>query len=251
MGLNILVAEDSKDLAESYKIILQERGHSVTVTADGIECMQAYRDSLKHGKETDLNFDVILLDQHMPGMSGVNVAKAIQQLNPQQRIIFLTGWGNEVVKSLNDINENIEIMNKPFHLQSLITQLEGKTRNMGDKQISEGFKRWDGHSGTSTPEGSKKIVVGSIKSTKGQTEESNEPIPIQEAIQKIAGQMNFLALNVAIEAVRVREGEIGSIGFAKEVRKLAEGSAIASEEIDVLIKDKQKKTPTTVTNAEG
>lgn len=249
MGLNILVAEDSKDLAESYKIILQERGHSVMVTADGIECLQAYRDSLKHGKETGLNFDVILLDQHMPGMSGVNVAKAIQQLNPQQRIIFLTGWGNEVVKSLNDINENIEIMNKPFHLQSLISQLEGKTRHMGDKQTSEGFKRWDGHSGTSTPEGSKKIVVEAIKSAKREAEESNEPVPIQEAIQKIAGQMNFLALNVAIEAVRVRDGETGSIGFAKEVKKLAEGSAIASEEINGLIKDK-KKTQTTVTNTE-
>ncbi len=263
MGLKILVSEDDKDLAESYKMILQGRGHLVTVTTDGIECLQAYKNSLKRGKETGSNFDVVLLDQQMPGMNGIDVAKAIQQLNPQQRLIFITGYSNEVVKKLEEMGENIEIMNKPFQLQALITQVEGKSRLMWDKQISQGFKKWDGYSGTSTLEGSRKVIVEpnkstkinvveySVKDIKRQTEGNDHTISIQEAILKIADRINLLALNVAVGAVRVREGEKGSIVFADEVRRLAEGSAKASEEIDVLIKHIQKNTETSVTNVEG
>lgn len=263
MGLEILVCEDYKDLAESYRMILQERGHQVTVTTDGIECLQVYRNSLKHDKETRSNFDVVLLDQKMPGMNGIDVAKAIQQLNPQQRLIFVTGYSNEVVTNLKDMGENIEIMNKPFQLQALITQVEGKSRLMWDKQISQGFKKWDGYSGTSTLEGSRKVRVEPNKNTKinvteypvknieRQTEGNGQTVSIQEDIQKIADRISLLALNVAVEAVRVKDEEKRSIVFADEVRRLAEGSAKASEEVDVLIKHIQKNTEATVTNVEG
>lgn len=151
--MRILVAEDYLDLAEIYKVTLEARGHSVITTRDGIECIQEYKNYLRGDNNEDAPFDVVILDQQMPGMDGIDVAKEIQKLNQKQRIIFVTGYGSNVVKKLKEINENVEIMNKPFTVEALINQIEGWSRHMWQEQVKRGFKSWDGYSGTSTPVG--------------------------------------------------------------------------------------------------
>jgi CheY-like chemotaxis protein len=44
MTLRILVAEDYKDLADSYKIALEGRGHEVVITTNGVECQRVYKE---------------------------------------------------------------------------------------------------------------------------------------------------------------------------------------------------------------
>lgn len=154
--LRILVAEDYKDLAESYKIGLEARGHEVTLTSDGIECLQTYNDSLRknieRGEEKP-HFDLVILDQQMPGMDGIDVAKSIQKINPKQRIMFITGYTTEVVKKLRQVVESVEIMNKPFTLKALVTQVEGWPIYMWRERVKMGFIEWDGFTGTSIPVG--------------------------------------------------------------------------------------------------
>ncbi|MGI0062299.1 MAG: response regulator [Nitrosotalea sp.] len=154
MALRILVAEDSQDLAETYKIALENRGHIVTIARDGIECIQTYSDFLKTvNNGVKSFFDVVVLDQQMPGMDGIDVAKEIQRANSKQRLIFITGYGTDVVKKLLCLNEEVEVMNKPFTLKSLIIQIEGWSLFMWREQAGRGFKDWDGDSGTSVPVG--------------------------------------------------------------------------------------------------
>ena len=154
MALRILAAEDSQDLAETYKIALENRGHMVTTVRDGIECLQTYSDSLKNSNnETTSFFDVVILDQQMPGMDGMDVAREIQRVNSKQRIIFITGYGTEVIKKLRGLKEEVEVMNKPFTLKALIIQIEGWSLYMWREHARRGFKEWDGYSGTSVPVG--------------------------------------------------------------------------------------------------
>ncbi|MFZ1077234.1 MAG: response regulator [Nitrosotalea sp.] len=154
MALRILVAEDSQDLADTYKIALENRGHIVTTARDGIECLQTYSDSLRNtNKKVESFFDVVILDQKMPGMDGMDVAREIQRVNSKQRIIFITGYGTEVVKKLRSLEEPVEVMNKPFTLQALIFQVEGWAISMWREIVGRGFKDWDGYSGTSIPVG--------------------------------------------------------------------------------------------------
>ena len=154
MALRILVAEDNRDLAETYKIALENRGHMVTTARDGVECLQIYSDFLKNGNgESRSFFDVVILDQQMPGMDGVDVASEIQRVNPKQRIIFITGYGTEVIKKLRGLIEDVEIMNKPFTLKALVVQIEGWSLFTWREHAKHGFKDWDGYSGTSVPVG--------------------------------------------------------------------------------------------------
>jgi len=154
--LRILIAEDYRELAESYKMALEERGHSVVTTRDGVDCLKTYNDYNREHENKDghSHFDLIILDQNMPGMDGIDVAKEIQRLNHKQRILFITGHGIDVVKKLKQLSENVEIMNKPFTLQALFAQIEGWALYTWREKAKQGFKDWDGHSGTSVPVGS-------------------------------------------------------------------------------------------------
>ena len=154
--LRILIAEDYKDLADSYKEGLETRNHEVVITKDGIGCLQAYNDNFRENtekEEANPHFDLVILDQQMPGMDGIDTAKEIQKVNLKQRIIFITGHGSDVVKKLAELDETVEVMNKPFTLQALIRQVEGWPIYMWREKTKQGFRKWDGYTGTSVPVG--------------------------------------------------------------------------------------------------
>jgi two-component system sensor histidine kinase RpfC len=85
-GLHILVAEDNEISQQIIAMMLQAGGHHVTVVSDGDTVLQNYQ---------SVSFDVIILDMHMPGRTGLEVAKVIRALERKDHrrrmpIIMLT-----------------------------------------------------------------------------------------------------------------------------------------------------------------
>jgi CheY-like chemotaxis protein len=120
MPLKILIAEDEKDIAYQYKEILEERGHSVTVTYNGVECLNTYLREYRNRKtKLELPFDVVLVDYSMPYKDGVELSEEIRRVIPDQPIIFVTAHGNKVLKSLSEFEEGVEMLTKPFSLTHL------------------------------------------------------------------------------------------------------------------------------------
>ncbi len=131
MALRILIAEDYRDLADSYKMALEGRGHEVIITKDGIECQRVYKQYTKQPDgQIKPHFDLVILDQNMPGMDGIETAKEIQKVNSKQKIIFITGYGNEVIHKLKQLTSNASVMNKPFTVERYLQRLkDGQSLN--------------------------------------------------------------------------------------------------------------------------
>ena len=94
------------------------------------------------------------------------------------------------------------------------------------------------------------VVAESAEGVRKLGERSEEIGKIVDIITNIADQTNLLALNAAIEAARAGEFGRGFAVVAEEVRKLAEGSARATEQIGTLIKEVQRDTAQAVGNIE-
>lgn len=128
MTLNILVAEDNAFTITQYTKILEKNGHSVTVARDGQECLEKYTQELAKTEFESLDknpFDVVLLDNNMPKKSGVEVAKEILDKRPNQRIIFASAYDiNSLLKAPGTVPESVEILEKPFSLNTMISKIQ-------------------------------------------------------------------------------------------------------------------------------
>jgi CheY-like chemotaxis protein len=119
--MRILVAEDEENIARTYELVLQERGHHVTVTTNGKECLNEY----SRKKADPDRYEVVILDYRMPIMDGYDAAKQILKLDPAQRIIFASAFAEETLVGLVKQNGIIaEILQKPFELEVLVNTVE-------------------------------------------------------------------------------------------------------------------------------
>lgn len=130
MPFEILIAEDNEYTAKQYKIALEKRNHKVIITKDGVECVDHYVNEAKYDeffrKSKAPPFDIVLLDHDMPRKSGADAAREILEMRPNQRLIFLSAYGNGIMQKLSDLkDETIQIVQKPFSLSFLIKKIEG------------------------------------------------------------------------------------------------------------------------------
>ena len=159
MTLKVLIAEDEDDIAQQYKMVLEELGHEVECAKDGEECLKIFHNTLeKNYKDRPNPYDVILLDYLMPIMDGVEAAKVILEECPEQRIIFVTGHGPKLLSGLIDFEKPVEILIKPVPLTALIAKIENRRQKEIAKKLYYKLKKWDGTDGLSTPTGPKRIT---------------------------------------------------------------------------------------------
>ena len=131
--MRILVAEDDHDTAKVFKQTLEHRGHIVTLTTNGEDCLKIYNDRLQNVKlhrdprEHVQPFDAVIIEYMIPMVSGLEVAKEILAVNPHQRVIFASTNPKDILKdSLQQLKQSVEVLNKPFSEQALIDSVEDK-----------------------------------------------------------------------------------------------------------------------------
>ena len=151
--MKILIAEDESDISHTYRVALESRNHDVEITDDGVKCIQVYREELakrqassyknmKHNNNLQDSrpycydpFDVVVLDYKMPGKDGMEVAKEIFEINPDQRIIFASAYVKETLEnSVKQLKRVVELLQKPFEIQAFIDTIE-------DRQVYEELKK--------------------------------------------------------------------------------------------------------------
>ena len=128
MALNVLVAEDNLYTIQQYNRILEKSGYAVTIARDGEECVQKYNEALNEFESRDSDpFDVVLIDNNMPKKSGAEAAKEILEKRPSQRIIFASAYDiNSILDAPGIIKDSVEVLQKPFSLNTMITTIQSK-----------------------------------------------------------------------------------------------------------------------------
>jgi CheY-like chemotaxis protein len=104
---SILVVDDDKKLASSFKLILESAGYIVDIANTGFSAL------IKTIKNT---YDLVLLDWHLHDIFGDKVAEKIEKNHSGTKIIFITGYSY----LLDDYDRENEILMKPIDPEYLL-----------------------------------------------------------------------------------------------------------------------------------
>ena len=118
-NFKILLVEDEKLMSMFVEMELNHEGYKVDVAYDGCE-------ALKISQRND--YDLVLLDVMIPGISGIEVCKEIRQ-SSQVPIIMLTAKSDISDKVLGlDVGAN-DYLTKPFAIEELLARIRVYQRN--------------------------------------------------------------------------------------------------------------------------
>jgi CheY-like chemotaxis protein len=138
----ILVVDDESNIRMMVRLSLQHVGHTVEVAADGPEGLERFG----NGE----NFDLVLLDQRMPGMEGIDVLKQMRYHDPYAKIIMATAFGTiDLAVEAMKLGAT-DFLRKPFTSETL----RGSVQSALNERLS-------GPQGTSAHGGSGGVTFGS------------------------------------------------------------------------------------------
>lgn len=121
--MRILLIEDEEFFANMLANVLLQEAYFVDIAADGEE-------GLYRAIESNIDYDMILLDLGLPGIDGMTVCKQIREAKPNSRIFILSARGQtfDRVKGL-DIGAD-DYLTKPFPLEELLARMRALLRRM-------------------------------------------------------------------------------------------------------------------------
>ncbi len=77
----ILWADDEIDLLKPHVLFLKEKGYNVTTVTNGNDAVDAFKNNY---------FDLVFLDENMPGLTGLETLSEIKNINNEVPIVLIT-----------------------------------------------------------------------------------------------------------------------------------------------------------------
>ena len=111
----ILLAEDDESMRRFLAVALEKAGHDVTSFGQGDEALAALK---------TFRFDLLLTDIVMPVMDGIELARHAAQIDPELKIMFITGFAAVALNPSNQAPAAAKILSKPFHLRDLVNEVQ-------------------------------------------------------------------------------------------------------------------------------
>jgi len=111
----ILVVEDDDTVRDLVKEILKQKGHNILTAMNGGDALQLARQHEGH-------IDVLITDMVMRRIDGMMLAKKMQSILPEIKIMLMSGYGEDVVRR-EDI-KSFAFLQKPFLPNELVQKVE-------------------------------------------------------------------------------------------------------------------------------
>jgi CheY-like chemotaxis protein len=118
--IKILWADDEKDFLKSHIVYLTEKGYDVKSVSNGLDALD---------KMEEEPFDVIFLDESMPGLTGLETLQKIKLLRPNIPVVLITK--NEEEDLMEDAigSQIADYLIKPVKPQQILLTLKKLTDN--------------------------------------------------------------------------------------------------------------------------
>jgi DNA-binding response OmpR family regulator len=115
----ILIIEDDDAIRRGMCDALKYAGHTATDAANGPDGLRAALDG---------NYDLLLLDIVLPGLSGLEILKTLQDERPGTPVILLTAKGGEADRVAGLKLGADDYVVKPFSIKELLARIEAVLR---------------------------------------------------------------------------------------------------------------------------
>ena len=114
----VLLVEDADPLRRVARRVLAGAGYTVLEADGGRAAIQA---SERHQSPIHL----LLTDVVMPQMNGRQVAEAIRAQRPETRVLFMSGYADDVIVHHGVLEPDTELLEKPFTSAALLRRVRG------------------------------------------------------------------------------------------------------------------------------
>ena len=111
-GKTVLVVEDEDSVRKLTKRMLIGLGFHVMEAAGGTEALDLVR-------EQEQPIDVLLTDVVMPNMSGKQLADQLKLVRPDIKVVFMSGYSNDIMGRHGIESSDLTILTKPFTKEQL------------------------------------------------------------------------------------------------------------------------------------
>jgi two-component system, cell cycle sensor histidine kinase and response regulator CckA len=112
----ILVVEDETALRDLTRSVLEESGYTV-FEAQGLE------EALRIVRENGAKISMLLTDVVMPGTGGRELAARLKALQPELKVMFMSGYADEVITHNGTFSEGAVLIQKPFTKRTLLSKI--------------------------------------------------------------------------------------------------------------------------------
>lgn len=119
----LLWADDEIDLLRPYILFLEDKGMEVITVCSG-------QDAIDSCKEQ--NFDIIFLDENMPGLSGLETLSVIKELNPNVPVVMITKSEEESIMNQAIGSKIADYLIKPVNPNQILLSIK---KNLHKNQI--------------------------------------------------------------------------------------------------------------------
>jgi two-component system NtrC family response regulator len=111
----ILVVDDEPAQLELLSGFLEEQGYETVLADSAIKALEIFR------REP---FDLIVTDQKMPDMSGLDLVKAVREITPEASIVVITAYGTVDTAVAAIKFGAADYLTKPVNLDELLYRVE-------------------------------------------------------------------------------------------------------------------------------
>jgi two-component system cell cycle response regulator CpdR len=110
----ILLAEDDNDMRRFLVKALEQAGYEVMSYDNGLSAYHRLREE---------PFELLLTDIVMPEMDGIELARRASELDPDIKIMFITGFAAVALNPDSQAPKDAKVLSKPFHLRDLVNEV--------------------------------------------------------------------------------------------------------------------------------